>query len=148
MDRQEISCHHGVRCEEGLITGVPRVPRSGMITLFQKVFLTIQTVNWREQDIRQGNRPVEVGTHERLCMHAQSDSLQPLGPPGSSVRGILQARILKWIFSLQGNWSATPSSRGSSWSGDWAHGPRGHCMGRQILYYWAIWEAHWKVGRL
>ena len=58
-------------CEEGLIIGVPRVPRSGVITLFQKVFLTIQTINWREQDTRQGNRPVEVGTHERLSMHAQ-----------------------------------------------------------------------------
>ena len=30
---------------------------------------------------------------------------------GSSVHGILQARILKWV--------AVPSSRGSSWSGDW-----------------------------
>ena len=31
-------------------------------------------------------------------------------PPGSSVRGILQARILEW--------AAIPSSRGSSWLGD------------------------------
>ena len=49
-----------------------------------------------------------------LCMHAKS--LQPCltqydpmdcSPPGSSVHGILQARILEW--------SAMPSSRGSSW---------------------------------
>ena len=31
--------------------------------------------------------------------------------PGSSVRGILQARILEWV--------AMPSSRGSSWPKDW-----------------------------
>ena len=31
-------------------------------------------------------------------------------PPGSSVHGILQARILEWV--------AVPSSRGSSWPGD------------------------------
>ena len=32
-------------------------------------------------------------------------------PPGSSVHGILQARILQWV--------AMPSSRGSSWPRDW-----------------------------
>ena len=37
-----------------------------------------------------------------------SDSLKPMdsNPPGSSVHGILQARILEWV--------AMPSSRGSS----------------------------------
>ena len=34
-------------------------------------------------------------------------------PPGSSVRRILQARILVWI--------AMPLSRGSSWPRDWTH---------------------------
>ena len=32
-------------------------------------------------------------------------------PPGSSIHGILQARILEWV--------AMPSSRGSSWPRDW-----------------------------
>ena len=44
-----------------------------------------------------------------------SDSLWPYGlcsPPGSSVHGILQARIVEWV--------ATPSSRGSSWPRDLA----------------------------
>ena len=49
-----------------------------------------------------------------------SDSLQHLphnpgpmdcSPPGSSVHGILQARILEWV--------AIPSSRESSWCRDW-----------------------------
>ena len=41
-----------------------------------------------------------------------SDSLRPMdcSPPGSLVRGILQARILEWV--------AVPSSRGSSQSRD------------------------------
>ena len=58
-------------------------------------------------------------------------------PPGSSVHEILQARILEWV--------AISFSRGSSW-------PRGQtwvsCIARQILYYWANWEAlvgTWKV---
>ena len=40
-------------------------------------------------------------------------------PPGSSVHGILQARILEWV--------AMPSSRGFSWSRDWAHVSCGSC---------------------
>ena len=48
-------------------------------------------------------------------------------PPGSSVHGILQARILEWV--------ARPSSRGSSW-------PRSpvSCIAG-ILYCWATGEA-------
>ena len=53
---------------------------------------------------------------------------------GSSVHGISQARILEWV--------AISSSRGSSWSRDWTHIS---CTGRQILYHWAIWEAHSKI---
>ena len=34
-------------------------------------------------------------------------------PPGSSVHGIFQARILEWV--------ATSFSRGSSWTRDWTH---------------------------
>ena len=42
-----------------------------------------------------------------VCVHlVTSDSLWPHGPPGSSVRGILQARVLEWV--------AMSSSRGSS----------------------------------
>ena len=49
--------------------------------------------------------------------------------PGSSVRGILQARILEWV--------AVPYSRGSSRPRD--------CLsfiGRQILYHCATWDTH------
>ena len=54
--------------------------------------------------------------------------------PGSSVHEILQARILEWV--------AMPSFRGSSLHKDWTHLSYGSCIDRQILYYWATWEAH------
>ena len=46
-----------------------------------------------------------------------SDSLRPVdcSPPGSSVHGILQARILEWV--------AISFSRGSSWPRDWTRSP-------------------------
>ena len=49
-------------------------------------------------------------------------------PPGSSVQGILQARILEWV--------AIASSKGSSWSRDWIHVFR-------LLHL-----QHWYVGSL
>ena len=60
---------------------------------------------------------------------------------GSSVHGILQARILQWV--------AISFSRGSSWPRDQTHIS---CIGRQILYHLrATWEAqinkqnYWKT---
>ena len=51
-------------------------------------------------------------------------------PPGSSVHGILRARILEWV--------AIPFSRGSSWTQSLNLDLR-NC--RQILYHWATREA-------
>ena len=51
-------------------------------------------------------------------------------PPGSSVYGISQVRILEWV--------AISFSRGSSWPRDWTHMS---CIGRWILYHWAMREA-------
>ena len=53
-------------------------------------------------------------------------------PPGSSVHGIFQARILEWV--------AISFSRGSSWPRDWAHVSFVFCIGRRILYTGATWE--------
>ena len=71
---------------------------------------------------------------ECLCSVVQScvTLCDPLdhSPPGSSVCGISQARILEWV--------SITFSRGSSW-------PRDRicvsCIGGQSLYHWAIWEA-------
>ena len=51
-------------------------------------------------------------------------------PPGSSVRGILQARILEWVV--------ISSSRGHSWPRDQTGIS---CIGRQVHYRWATREA-------
>ena len=48
-------------------------------------------------------------------------------PPGSSVHGILQARILEWV--------AMSSSRGSSWLRDWTPNSNVSCIGKQVLYH-------------
>ena len=48
-------------------------------------------------------------------------------PPGSSVHGILQARVLEWV--------AMPPSRGSSWPRDWTPG-----LLHYRLYCWATWH--------
>ena len=63
--------------------------------------------------------------------------------PGSSVHGILQARILEWV--------AISFSRGSSWPRDWT---QLFCIGRWVLYHWchhtyevsAIIKIHLKSG--
>ena len=52
-------------------------------------------------------------------------------PPGSSVDGIFQARILEWV--------AISFSRGSSWPRDQTHIS---CTGRHILHYWVNREVY------
>ena len=54
-------------------------------------------------------------------------------PPGSSVHGIIQTRILEWV--------ATSSSRGSSWPRNWTHVFRVSCLSGEFFTRWAIWEA-------
>ena len=48
-------------------------------------------------------------------------------PPGSSVHGILQARILEWV--------AMPSPRGSSWPSDRTRISYVSCISRRVLYH-------------
>ena len=49
-------------------------------------------------------------------------------PPGSSVHGIFQARILEWV--------AISYSRGSSQPRDWTHGS---CSSRRIFFFLTTW---------
>ena len=60
-------------------------------------------------------------SHVQLCDPMDSS------PPGSSVHGTLQARILEWI--------ATPSSRGPSRPKDRTCISYVSCIGRQVLYH-------------
>ena len=61
----------------------------------------------------------------------------PMGcsPPGSSVLGILPARILEWV--------AISNSRESSQPRDWAHVSWVSCIGRWALYHWPTDSAVW-----
>ena len=59
-------------------------------------------------------------SHVRLCDPVDCS------PPGSSVRGTPQARLLDWV--------AMPSSRGSSRHRDQTHISDVSCIGRWVLY--------------
>ena len=67
-----------------------------------------------------------------LCL-VLCDSMNS-NPPGSSVHGIVQARILEWV--------AISSSRGSSLSRDPTRVSFVSCTARQILCHWVTWEVH------
>ena len=69
-----------------------------------------------------------------LCHSVMSNSLQPheLCLPGSSVHGILQARILELV--------AISDSRGSSWPKGLTRISCVSCIGQHVLYHWATWE--------
>ena len=60
-------------------------------------------------------------------------------PPGSSVHGIFQSRILEWVAIL--------FSRGWSRPRDWTRVSCVSCIGRRILYHCATWEAPVAQGR-
>ena len=60
-------------------------------------------------------------SHVRLC-----DAMDR-SPPGSSIQGILQARILEWV--------AVPSSRGSSQPRDLTCISYISCIGRQAYHH-------------
>ena len=68
------------------------------------------------------------------CMPAEScpTLCDPMdcGPPGSSVCGISQARTLDWIAVFCPRGSSRPRNRTCV-----------SCVGRQIPYHWATWEA-------
>ena len=87
-------------------------------------------------------RPIPQRTRVFLyaCVHAKSLQLCPTlcnsvdcSPPGSSVHGSLQARILKWV--------AMPSSRGSSQCRDQTHVSYVSWVGSRFFATRAAWEA-------
>ena len=71
------------------------------------------------------------------CMHAQLclTFFDPMdwNPPGSSVYGIFQARILEWVAIFYFRVSSQPR--------DWTHVSCVSCTGRWTLYHWAACEA-------
>ena len=67
--------------------------------------------------------------YKGMCTQLYQTLCDPMdcSPPGSSVHGILQARILEWL--------AMPSFRGSSRPGDGTHVSCISYIGRQVLYH-------------
>ena len=91
----------------------------------------------RETPARVFFPPTPTNTLKTQNLHAQlcptlGDSMD-CSPPGSSVHGISQARILEWV--------AMPSSRGSSRPRELTCISCISCIGRQILYHLWHWEA-------
>ena len=98
--------------------GKPKNTGVGSLSLLQQIFLT--------QELNQGLLHCSLGsTSSRsrggswVC--AQSCPTMDCSSPGSSVHGILQARIPEW--------AVMPSSRGSSWSRNWTCVSWGTCFG-------------------
>ena len=75
---------------------------------------------------------VSVHAHSvpQLCLTLCN--LMDYSPPGSSVHGIFQARILEWV--------AIPFSGEPSQPRDQTHISCISCTSRQIPYHWATWE--------
>ena len=78
-----------------------------------------------------------LGNTSSACVRAQSCPTlcnpEDCSPPGSSVHGISQVRILEWV--------AIPLSRGSSQPRDRTWVSWISCLGRWVLYHGTIWKA-------
>ena len=86
------------------------------------------------------NMMLAVSLCVRVCVCAcaqsfMSDSLNPMdhSPPGSSVHGFFQARMLEWVVLSY--------PRSSSWSGGWTHVSCIPCIAWRILCHGATWGA-------
>ena len=86
---------------------------------------------WSHDDFLLGSSRKE----KRVCAQSYPTLCFPMGCslPGSSVHGILQARILEWV--------AISSSWGSSQPRDGNRVSCVSCIGRRVLYDQATWEA-------
>ena len=97
----------------------PRVNNDGKIAIRQ---IKIQGKKYKGDIIV----AVELLSHAQLIHEPMDSNL-----PGSSVHRISQARLLEWVV--------TSFSREIFLS----QGSNLHILfGRQVLYYWATWEAH------
>ena len=98
-----------------------------------KIFLYIMMF-WHLKNLSGWRETTHPRASQFLCMCAKSPQSCPTlcdamdcSPPGSSVHGICQARILEWV--------AMPTSRGSSWSRDRTRISYVSCIDRWVLYH-------------
>ena len=71
-----------------------------------------------------------VNRREEVSLSINSCDLMDHGPPGSSVHGTLQARILEWVV--------IPSSRGPSWPKDWTLSPASPATAGGFFTHWGL----------
>ena len=107
-------------------------------------------LNWKQENRRCGvSRDYVRIRHIKICVNSGKRCCCVLScsvshvrlfvtpmdynPPLSYVHGILQASILEWV--------AISCSRSSSWPRDQTRISCVSCVGRQVLYHWATWEA-------
>ena len=114
--------------------------------IFQSLLWSTQSWTWQFHEIKEQamNRMTALEL-TAVCMHAKLFQSCPTlcdpmdySSPGSSVYGILQARILEWV--------AIPFSRGSSWPSDqiWVS-----CIVGRFFTSWATREAPYsRFGRI
>ena len=112
--------------------------RATRINESEPSYLTSYKVNIQKGTISQYTSNKKILTSAVPCLVAQS-YLTLCNPvdwmlPGSSVHGILQARILEWV--------ATPSSRGSSQP---RNGTHVSCAADRFFTSWATREDHVKT---
>ena len=150
------------------MVGLERVPKgyhvrflgSVMVMLLRRVFadvIKLRNLKWDNWIIRvvpksSDHCPYKTKAEESfpggLCVLVTQSCLTLRGPmdcspPGSSVYGILQARILEWV--------AISSFRGSSQPRDWTHVYSVFCTDRRILHHlnheklpW--WSSGWEFA--
>ena len=77
-----------------------------------------------------------------VCVQSRPTLCKPVdcSPPGSSVHGVFQARILQWV-----EWIAVAYSRASFWPRDRTRVSYISGIGGRILYHCATWDAHNKM---
>ena len=68
-----------------------------------------------------------------------SSNSMDCSPPGASVHGLSQARMLECV--------AISYSRGSPWPRDWTHVSHVSCTGKQVLNPWALTNTEIQSGR-
>ena len=100
-----------------------------VLCLFFFFFLTVvATMTWQQQKLIFTENLLCIFLH---CMCAQwcPTLCDPMdwGPPGSSIHGIFQARVLEWV--------GISCSRGSSRPKNWTHVYCISCAGRWIPYH-------------
>ena len=80
------------------------------------------------EDLTQPDKYISVLINCGCCVLSRFSCVWLCNLPGSLVHGILQVKLLEWIF--------IPFSKGSSPSGAWTCVSHAYWIGRQALYHW------------